>query len=325
MPILYLSDRVPRFRQLVQQNVGLAVVVLKAVVRVCGRQLVGAPEYLKTLLVGNNKRIATNLDWPMGTAGVLSRMVPSAATFGAITALQRAVWSPNPGRRVKALYPHCRFITRDAVRLASDEEVLERVDNSFVVDLCTKAPREFRAGTGDWEILSNLLQAQRTFPRLRISTIQSTAQLRRLRDQHFPILSHQKVSRLLAYVFQPPPFVSDDPCFHALEDPLSVLQEYAEMGPNCLPSIIPVIAENHQYVYQVLPDAERQIERATLVVYRSRTRDGEVIWIPEDARTRRNQPIAETTRAAITEFLRRNQGGLTEAEFPSDDQACFCN
>ena len=95
------------------------------------------------------------------------------------------------------------------------------------------------------------------------------------------------------------------------------------MGPNCIPDLIPAIAEGRLYAYQVLPSEVRQIERATLVIVRCSKKGGEEVWIPEDARTRRNQPIAETTRAAIDEFLCRNQDALTQADLLLDGLDCL--
>ena len=215
---------------------------------------------------------------------------------------------------------HCTCITRDSVRFVTDIEAFECVENRFLMELSTTAPEGYRAGTGDWEILSNLLQAQKRFPRLHIPTIKTVAQLRRLEDRYFSILDPHRVDNLLEYVFPPQPITSNDRSFHAITDPLSVLAEYTSMGPNCIPELIPMIADGHLYAYRVLPDAERKIERATLVICRRRTQEGRWVWTPYDARAPRNEPLTNRTLAAITEFLCRSQGGLTAADLLSAGQ-----
>ena len=306
--ILFLADRVPRFRQLVLTYPGLATDALRSAVRACGKHLIGAAEYLTPLLRGNARDIAAELDWPSGTAGILQRLWLPAASFAAVDALKwRLTADDAAGRRARRVLPHCSHITRDAVRVVCNNAAFERVENSAVVELCSQPPDEFRVGTGDWDMLAQLLHAEARFPRLRVRDIRSRAQLQRIYGRHFGGLYPYEVNGLLDRDFPPPPFGSDDPAFQHIEDPLSALAEAVEMGPNCIADLIPRVADRELHIFRILPDAERQIERATLVISEHHVGHDYSIWALYDARTRRNGPISQTTEKAINDFLRRNQ------------------
>lgn len=305
--ILFYGDRSAKFRAMVEGNQGLAVDALRRTDTACGKRLLESTEYLESLLTGGTRAIASKLGWPTGTAGVPCRIWAPAASFQNIERLKTVLCEDSPlrGRRRKVL-PHGEHITADAIQFVLDPMALNCVKNCFLVDLCSQVPDGFQPGTGDWEIFSSLLQAQRRFPRVRIPRLQSVAQLRRLGRRYFSLLRPDEITDLLKYEFPPAP-IEPDESFRAIEDSLSALEEYTVMGPNCLPTLIPEVADGSLYFYQVLCDPKREIERATLVISRYRTNDGEWIWAPMDARTFRNQRVSAATVTAITAFLSRSQ------------------
>lgn len=305
--LLFLADRVPRFRQIVLTCPGLAVDALRCAVESCGSQLRGAVEYLTPLLDGNTRQVAAKLGWPAGTVGILQRLWPPAATFKALGLVKSRLTSDDAvARRARRVLPHCSFITTDVVNLLGNAEAWERVKNNFLVESCGRRPDPFQNATGDWTMLSQLLHAEARFPRMRVPRIETTRQLQRLYERYFTALNPRDVDALLGAEFPDPPFESDDPKFQHVEDALAALAEAAEMGPSCLPQLIPSVTVGTFCIFRVMPDQRRGIERATLVICQRPAEGGGVNWAIYDARTRFNQPISKTTEKAIKRFLRRH-------------------
>ncbi len=313
--ILYLADRVPCYRQLVHRCPGLAVDVLRNAVTVCGKQLASADDYLHVFLEGGIKDVAARLDWPTGTMGILKRLWVPAASFKGIDALKKRLSSNDPaGRRARRLLPHCKQITFDAIRVISDPVSFDRVQNSFLIDLCSSAPAGYDAGTGEWKLLSLLLKVGARSPHLRVPSICTTEQLKRLFQRYFAGLSWRTANAIIELKFPRPPFLPDDSCFQFVEGPFEALAEAVEMGPNCLAEMIPEVARGELYILRVLPDSKRRIERASLVICPRATTGGRSVWGFDDARTKHNGPIGESTARAINAFLCRVQAGVSEAD-----------
>jgi len=278
-------------------------------------------EYLTPLLDGNIRQVAAKLGWPSRTVGILHRLWPPAVTFKALGVVKTRLTADDAAaRRARRVLPHCSFITTDVVNIFGNAEAFDRVRNNFLVESCGRRPDPFQNATGDWTMLSQLLHAEARFPRMRVPKLETTRQLQRLYERYFSGLNPCDVDGLLEHEFPDPPFESDDPKFQHVEDVLAALAEAVEMGPSCLPQLIPAVTQGDLCIFRVMPDERRQIERATLVICERPAEDGIIDWVIYDARTRFNQPISKTTREAINKFLQRN----TPWRFVRDEREDQC-
>ena len=318
--LLFLGSVSQRFRELVYRLPGLAVQALEVVTRRCGgKHLTGADVCLRDLLIGSWRCIAVRLGWGTGVISLLSHIWPPAASFENLSAIKSRLSSSAEFRkRALRVLPGCDYITSDILRICVNEAAFRRVNNAFLLSACARPPHAFLPGHGLDVVLANVLNAEKYGLRVP-SILQSPEQLLRLSEE-FPFLTNPKrLNHCLTCAIPRPPFSCDDGLICALSDPKAVLREYAELGPNCSPGLLPSICSGDHYIYQVLPDTQKQVQRAILVVLRQQ-RGNRSVWVVYDARTRRNGPISSATRNAITEFLCRMQG-ISEGELslPTDD------